>query len=113
MGNYKFCIAKQAEEYVFILYPNNNNNQEIGRSNGFPTESDAKEGLYQFQQFIKNNQNNLQNYLEVPKNEKQFYCRLTFNNGIFFRKKEYLQKTQYKKWLQRISDNIDAPIKDL
>ena len=110
MGNYKFCISKQEEEYVFILYPNNNNRQEIGRSSGFPNESDAKEGLYQFRQFIKNIQNNLHGALDIAKNDKHFYGKLTYNTGTFYRKNGYEQKSEYENWLKRIIKNIDAPI---
>lgn len=111
MGNYKFCIAKQSEEYIFILYPNNNNSQEIGRSNGFSNESDAKEGLYQFQQFIKQNRANLMAYLTITKRDLQFYGELTYIDGVFFRNRGYFNKSEFKKWLSRIIENIDAPLK--
>ena len=111
MGNYKFCISKQEEEYVFILYPNNNNNQEIGRSSGFPNESDAKEGLYQFQQFIKQNNTDLISYLTITKRGLQYYGELTYKDVAFFRNIGYSNKSEFNDWLSRIIENIDAPLK--
>lgn len=111
MGNYKFCISKEGEKYFFILYPNNNNNQEIGRSSGFSNESDAKEGLYQFQQFIKQNRTDLMTYLTITKKELRFYGELKYNLGSFFRNMGYYDKSEFEQWLFRIIENIDAPLK--
>lgn len=111
MGKYIFCITKQENEYLFILYPNNNNNQEIGRSNGFLSESDAKKGLYQFQQFIKQNSTNLMSYLTITKKDLRFYGELKYSFGSFFRNMGYYDKSEFEQWLFRIIENIDAPLK--
>ena len=109
MGYYKFCIVKHEKNYHFALYPNNNNKQALGLSNPYSSNADAEEGLYQFKQFVKLNSLILSNYLTIHKENKKYHGKLNYEKGHFIQPIGYEKESEYKKWLERIIKNIDAP----
>lgn len=111
MSKYFYQIIKTKTGYFFALYPNNSKKIPIGQSSEFSSEANAKEGLYQFQQFIKKNRNSLSTHIEISKKDSLFYGSLNFEEGCFFREKGYCHKYEYIDWLQRIEKNIDTEIK--
>lgn len=111
MGNYRYRIEKSNNNYYFALYPNNNPNQEVGRSILYNTYDECKSELENFKIFVKVNKINNYNskFIRIFKeNDSWFYDYKKDNRRIFYRKNGYDQKINAKKIISSIFKNIDA-----
>lgn len=107
-GYYKFRIEKK-EGYVFRLYPNNNNNQCIGESIEYPSETMCKNALEELKSEIKHCRD-VDITMIINSNGECDYlpCILISGETRFLRLIPYSSRNQCVKWLKRVKKNINA-----
>ena len=116
---YHFSISKEEQGWLFELYPNNSNNQIMGKSNYHNSPEICLETLKKFQNWVIENrlcEEDSENVVisQIVENEKKKYTFSYHMNGeiIFSRgQSTYLQKINCKKALYAIYKNINADIR--
>lgn len=109
---YKFRIEKENAGYVFRLYPNNNNKQQIASSMIYDSKANCMNALEQFKIFVKTN--NIEAFLKIEKIGHKFVPSIVDNGKTLFHRMDLPydnDKDQCNKWIERIKNNIDAPLK--
>lgn len=111
MTKYRYAIEKEDKGYLFILYPNNNNNQEIGRSVYYLEEKECSRALEDFKLFVRTNKisNAKSQYIRInKKNEKWFFEYIKDGKVIFYRRYGYVVKENARKIISSIYKNTIA-----
>ncbi len=105
---YKFYIDEKDNLFYFGLYPNNNNFEEIGISNGFETYESAFKKLTMFRTLLKEGKD----IFEIKRIERKFIFILKKNKFSlqFYRVKSYDQLINCKNAIKKIIENFDAPL---
>ena len=112
MGFYKFIIKKEEiNEYRFVLLPNNSNSKTIGESTEYMTEEECIKGLDRFRRFVKTN--NVSESLHINELNDVFYPSIVVDeDAVFSQVRGYPHnKFQCEKWINRVKNNIDAPLR--
>ncbi len=107
--NYKYYIKKLDNSYYYGLYPNNNNRQPVAVSGGYPSREDAKKGIEDLKNHLKENNNPFQ----ISINEGKYYFELKANKKklTFKRILGYTNRENAKKGIDNILKNVGAPLK--
>lgn len=115
MATYRYVLERDGNGYIFILYPNNIINQEVGRSIKYFSKKECLEALNDFKLFVKINKIDNYNsaFINVFK-KGDFWHFQYIKDGeiIFYRLMGYYQKQSAKKVIASIYRHIDAEIKD-
>lgn len=111
MGNYKFQIKKENGRYFFALFPNNNNNQEIGRSEQYENYNVCKKALEDFKSWVKMQKidNHESEYVELYKDKGHHFRYVESSRVLFSRINGYTQLKSAKDAIVRVYRHIDAP----
>lgn len=114
MGYYSFRIERAADKCFFALYPNNNSNQEIGRSPLYDSLDLCRAALANFRHFVKENQisDDTSPCVQVEKREKGYIFE--YHDGttiLFFREKGYVTVQNCIAGIGCVWQNIDADLK--
>lgn len=106
---YKFVIKECEDGYRFVLLPNNNNTQMVGESISYGSERECIKGLDHFRMLVKTKEIEL--YVE---DRNDVYCPsiIVDKQKWFMLERGYPhRRSECDNWLQRIRNNIDAPLK--
>ncbi len=112
MAKYKFVIKEEKDKgYLFILYPNNNNNQEVGRSIYYLDRDKCSKALIDFKTFVNINKidNDQSKFVNIKeKNERWFFEYIKDGKVVFFRYYGYEDEDNARKIISSIYKNIDV-----
>lgn len=106
---YKYLIKLANAKYHFGLYPNNSNSQPLGISKEYNSVTEAEKGIKKIQNILNNNLSEF----DIFKKKNKYYFELKDINGdvLFYRETLYEKENECKKGIQRVLNNISAPIK--
>lgn len=109
MKSYKWKIIYENNKYIFIIYPNNSNTQEIGRSSEYNSEKECLEAFKNFKKFI------IENKINSSKSEhivtKKYENKVLFeyadeDKTIFFGRCLYWQKQSEKDIINSLYEHL-------
>lgn len=109
MAKYKFVIEKEDKGYLFILYPNNSNTKEVGRSIYYLNKSQCLKALNDFKLFVDANIINTwkSKFININnRNGKWFFEYIKDGKVIFYRYCGYDNKDSACKIIGSIYKNI-------
>lgn len=84
MRSYKWQINHTNNKYIFCIYPNNSNTQEVGNSIEYDTKKECIDKYLEFKEYVVKKQisNPKSEYLNCPKHNNTYEC-IKENKVIF------------------------------
>jgi uncharacterized protein YegP (UPF0339 family) len=106
---YGYKIKKYNNEWYFEFIPNNNNNQEMGRSKNYSSLSDCQNAIEYFREFVVKNSLNVptENKLIIKEDNGYFFQYIDNDELIFWRTNQYGNKGNCYKGIKSIYKHID------